>query len=97
MIEGKMVEDVRKELQKDPIVFESVRRQMLDEFESMKLIQRPIKCFPNDMVTYVGAPDNQRKIVKKLIDKYGAMILADIIPQVYNTVEGSEDWKEEMK
>jgi N-methylhydantoinase B/oxoprolinase/acetone carboxylase alpha subunit len=97
MLDERMIDDVRNELQKDPIVYESVRRHMEDNIQFMKTLGRPeMKCFPNDMVTTVGAPENQRRIIKRLINKYGSDILSDIIIHVYRDPK-KEDWREKMR
>jgi len=91
-----MIEEVRGELQKDPLVYASVKAQIEESNKLMKMLgHTDLVAHVNDLVTYIGASDNQKKIVQKLIGKYGAYILEKILVTIYYGEKG--DWRNDMK
>lgn len=96
IIEEKIINEVTNELRKDPFVYESVRVHIEDANRDMKMIGKTeLISFPTDLVTYIGASENQKKIVQKLINKYGSHILDKILVQIYYGEKG--DWRTSMK
>jgi len=90
-----MIEEVKGELEKDPLVYESVKAQIEDSNRNMKMLGKTeLVSFPTDLVTYIGASDNQKKIVQKLIKKYGAHILDKILVTIYYGEKG--DWRKDL-
>jgi len=98
MLDNKIVEDVRKKLEKNPIVYESVRLQIEDYNRTLKLVGKTELGAPKtDFVTYIGASDAQKKICGDLIKEYGADIMSLAMVQIYYGGKKDEDWREKMK
>lgn len=90
------MKDVLKELDKHPITKFNIGKQTNTTTNGvvrlLKLDTRTVHV--TDLMTYIGASEEQKEVMKKLIGKYGVPVLREVFAEIFlkPSVDDRDKW-----
>lgn len=87
------MKDVLKELDKHPLAKYGIQKHIKNDRRDVSYLQLDQRTiFVTDLMTYIGASEEQRQLMKKLIDKYGDAVLQEVFAEIFLNSDDRSTW-----